>query len=122
VVIPNTTMYFAAPHLPASILAIVVNTVPIVAYPMALLARLETFNWQRMAGIVLALFALALIILPKSSLPTPNMVPWVLFILIAPFCFATCSIYIARCQPTIDSLTLAVGMLSTSSFLLLPLV
>jgi len=123
VVIPNTTMYFAAPHLPASILAMVVNTVPIVAYPLALFARLEAFNWQRIAGIALALLALMLIILPKTSLPSPDMVPWVLLVLIAPLCFAICSIYIARYQPAnIDSLTLAVGMLSVSSTLLLPFV
>src|SRR5437870_3124623 len=36
IAIPNTSMYFAASHLPASILAMLVNTVPIIAYPMAL--------------------------------------------------------------------------------------
>src|SRR5262245_15711514 len=65
IVIPNTSMYFAAQHLPASILAMVVNTVPIIAYPMALLVRLEPFNWQRMAGIVIAFCGLMAIILPK---------------------------------------------------------
>lgn len=123
IVIPNTTMYFAAPHLPASILAMVVNTVPIVAYPLALFARLETFNWQRMTGIILAVCALMFIILPDSSLPSPDMSKWVLIALITPVSFAVCSIYIARFQPAnTDSLTLSVGMLSVSSALLLPLV
>jgi drug/metabolite transporter (DMT)-like permease len=123
IIIPNTIMYFAAPHLPASILAMVVNTVPIVAYPLALLARLESFNWQRIAGIALALLALMFIILPDSSLPSPDMSRWVLLALITPVSFAICSIYIARFQPNnIDSLTLSVGMLSISSVLLLPLV
>jgi drug/metabolite transporter (DMT)-like permease len=123
IVIPNTTMYFAAPHLPASILAMVVNTVPIVAYPLALLARLESFNWQRMAGIVAAVLALMLIILPDASLPDPDMARWVLLALITPVSFAACSIYIARYQPAnLDSITLSVGMLSLSSLLLLPLV
>src|SRR5438128_3889036 len=44
IVIPNTNMYFAAEHLPAGLLAVVVNTVPILAYPMALLARVESFD------------------------------------------------------------------------------
>jgi drug/metabolite transporter (DMT)-like permease len=123
IVIPNTTMYFAAPHLPASILAMVVNTVPIVAYPLALAARLESFNWQRMAGIILALIALMFIILPDSSLPSPEMANWVLLALITPVSFAVCSIFIARFQPAnLDSLTLSVGMLSVSSMLLIPLV
>lgn len=123
IVIPNTSMYFAAPHLPASILAMIVNTVPIVAYPMALLAGLETFNRQRLLGIALAFCGLMLIIFPKSSLPSPDMVPWVLSTLITPVSFAFCSIYIARYRPAgSNSLTLTAGMLICSSLLLIPLV
>lgn len=123
IVIPNTAMYFAAPHLPASILAMIVNTVPIIAYPLALLTRLESFSWQRMGGIVLALGGLMLIILPKSSLPSPDMVPWVISTLIAPVSFAICSIYIARYRPhDSHALSLSAGMLICSSLLLSPLV
>ena len=123
IVIPNTTMYFAAPHLPAGILAMVVNIVPVIAYPLALMAKLETFNFQRITGIALAIAGLLFIMLPKSSLPSPEMAPWVTFTLIAPFSFAICSIYIARYRPeksTISSLT--AGMLIASSLILAPFV
>lgn len=121
IAIPNTTMYFAASHLPASILAIIVNTVPIIAYPMALLAKLESFNWQRMIGIGLAFCGLMLIIFPYSSLPSPDMVSWAIFTLIVPVSFAFCSIYIARHRPKgSHSLTLTAGMLIFSSLLLTP--
>lgn len=123
IVIPNTAMYFAAPHLPAGILAMIVNIVPIIAYPMALFTRIETFSWERMVGILLALAGLMLIILPKSSLPAPDMAPWVISTLITPLSFAFCSIYIARFRPTgSDSLTLSAGMLIFSSLILLPAV
>lgn len=123
IVIPNTSMYFAAAHLPASILAMIVNTVPVVAYPMALLTRLERFDWQRMIGIMLAFAGLMFIILPKSSLPSPDLVPWVLSTLITPISFAFCSIYIARFRPEgSDTLSLTAGMLIFSSLLLIPLV
>lgn len=123
IVIPNTTMYFAAPHLPAGILAMIVNTVPIIAYPMALFAGLEKFNWERMIGIFFALAGLMLIIIPATSLPSPEMVPWVLSTLITPLSFAFCSIYIARFRPAdSDSLTLAAGMLVFSSIMLMPMV
>jgi drug/metabolite transporter (DMT)-like permease len=123
IVIPNTTMYFAAPHLPAGILAMIVNTVPVVAYPMALIASLEIFNWQRMLGIFIAFIGLMLIVVPKSSLPSPDMVPWVLTTLITPVSFAFCSIFIARFRPAdTDSLTLSAGMLFFSSAILIPLV
>lgn len=123
IVIPNTTMYFAAPHLAAGILAMIVNTVPIIAYPMALFARLEKFNWERMIGIFFAICGLMLIIVPTSSLPAPEMVPWVLSTLITPLSFAFCSIYIARYRPAdSESLTLAAGMLVFSSIMLMPMV
>lgn len=123
IVIPNTSMYFAAPHLPAGILAMIVNTVPIVAYPMALYARLEKFNRERMMGILIAFIGLMFIILPKSSLPAADMVPWVLSTLITPISFAFCSIYITRYRPAgSDSLTLSAGMLIASSIMLMPVV
>lgn len=123
IVIPNTSMYFAASHLPAGVLAMIVNTVPIIAYPLAVCAGLEKFNWQRMTGIILALCGLMLIILPKSSLPSPTLIPWVLSTLLAPLSFAVCSIYIARHQPkNSDSLTQSAGMLIFSSLLLIPMV
>lgn len=121
--IPNTCMYIAAAHLPASILAIIVNTVPMIAYPMALIARLESFSWQRMIGIMLAFCGLMLIIVPKSSLPSPDMVPWAIATLITPISFAFCSIYIARHRPANStSLSLTAGMLIVSTLLLIPLV
>lgn len=123
IVIPNTSMYFAAPHLPAGILAMIVNTVPIVAYPLALLTKLENFNYQRMLGILIAFCGLMLIIIPKSSLPEPDMIPWVLSTLITPISFAVCSIYIARYQPAdSNSLSSSAGMLLFSTITLLPLV
>lgn len=123
IAVPNTAMYFAAAHLPASILAMIVNTVPVFAYPLALLLNLEKFNWHRMLGIILAFLGLMLIIAPKSSLPAPNLVPWVIMTLITPLSFAICSIYIARYRPPdCDSLTLSAGMLLASAVILLPLV
>lgn len=123
IVVPNTSMYFAASHLPANILAIVVNIVPVIVYPLALIAGLETFTWQRIMGIVLAFAALLLIIVPKSSLPSSTMVPWVLLTLVTPFSFALCSIYVARFRPAETyTLVLSAGMLIFSSLILAPFV
>lgn len=122
IAIPNTSMYFAAAHLPASILAIIVNIVPIMAYPMALIAKLEKFNWIRFFGICLAFVGLMCIILPKSSLPSPAMIPWALATLITPFSFAFCSVYIARNQPAkSNAMILSAGMMIASSLLLIPM-
>lgn len=123
IVIPNTNMYFAASHLPAGILAVIVNTVPIIAYPLALLARVESFNLTRFIGICSAILGLMLIVLPKTSLPSPHMIPWTLSVLLTPLSFAFCSVYIARYRPAqSDSISVSAGTLICSSLLLLPLV
>lgn len=123
IVIPNTNMYFAAPHLPAGILAVIVNTVPIIAYPLALLARAESFGLMRFCGVLFAVVGLMLIILPRASLPSPDMIPWVLSALLTPISFAFCAIYIDRYRPKSgNSLSMAAGTLIASSLLLLPFV
>lgn len=123
IVIPNTVMYFAAPHLPTSMVAMIVNTVPIIAYPLALLAGTETFHWQRMAGVCLAFCGLMLLILNKAALPSSDKIAWALFTLITPLSFAGCSIYVARYRPAnCDAFTLAAGMLISASFFLTPMV
>ncbi len=41
IALPNTNMYYAASHVPAGLLAVLVNTVPLIVYPLALLFRME---------------------------------------------------------------------------------
>lgn len=123
IAIPNTNMYFAAEHLSANLLAVIVNTVPVIAYPMALLARVESFSIVRIASVFSVITGLLFIILPKTSLPTPDMAPWAVIALITPISFAFCAVYISRFRPERgDSLSLAAGTLIASSILLLPLV
>jgi drug/metabolite transporter (DMT)-like permease len=123
IALPNTNMYFAAPHLPAGLLAVIVNTVPIIAYIMALITRIESFNWIRLSAVGLALSGLMFILFPTTSLPSPAMIPWILSALLTPLCFAFCSVYITRYRPAnSNSLSLAAGTLIFSSIMLMPLV
>ena len=123
IVIPNTNMYLAAPHLPAGILAVVVNIVPVIAYPLALYNRTESFNVLRLCGVFSAMAGLLLILLPKTSLPSPDMIPWVVSSLVTPLSFAFCAVYIARHRPDhSDSLSLSASTLIAASMVLLPFV
>lgn len=123
IVIPNTNMYFASAHLPAGILAVVVNIVPIIAYPMAMFAKIEKFQWMRFLGVGCAIGGVMLIILPKAIFPEMHISSWALMALITPCSFAFCSVYISRFRPANhDSLSLATGTLIASTLLLLPLV
>lgn len=122
IALPNTNMYFAAPHLPAGILAVIVNTVPIMMYPLALLARQEKFNKVRMLGVMAGIVGILLIVMPHNDYSLiPN--PWALITLFTPFFFAMCALYSVHDRPAgVSSLNLATGMLVTSAIMLLPLV
>jgi drug/metabolite transporter (DMT)-like permease len=123
IVIPNTNMYFAAPHLPAGLLAVIVNIVPIVVYPMALLARVEKFDSLRLLGVAFAVTGLMFFTIPHASLPSTDTVPWILSTLITPLSFAFCAVYIARYRPAnADSLSLSAGTLIAASLILMPFV
>ena len=123
IALPNTNMYFAASHLPAGILAVIVNTVPIMMYPLALLVRQEKFHWLRMGGVILGAAGIIIIVGSKSSLPTASMTWWGLLTLLSPLFFAICALYIVHDRPTnSSSLALSAGMLSATAIILMPLV
>lgn len=123
IAVPNTTMYFTAAHLPAGILAVIVNTVPILAYPLALTARLERFSFLRIIGIIIGISGILCMVLPKTSLPSADMIPWACLALVSPLCFASCAIYSTYDRPhNSSSASLSFGMLLCAAILLTPLV
>jgi drug/metabolite transporter (DMT)-like permease len=120
IAIPNTNMYFSAPHLPAGMVAVIVNIVPLLVYPLALLFHQEKFHPGRMLGILIGVMGIMILVWPTNSLSVNS---WVWMTLLTPLCFAACVIYAARCRPPhIDSLVLSAGMLCISALVLIPVV
>ncbi|MFN7098230.1 MAG: DMT family transporter [Gammaproteobacteria bacterium] len=123
IAIPNSNMYFVAGHIPAGMLAIIVNTVPILIFPLALLFRQETFSWPRLFAVIIGVLGIMLLVLPHELLPNSSYGWWPLLALISPLMFALCAIYISnqRIQQP-DALVSAAGMMLASTILLTPLV
>ncbi|WP_419419125.1 DMT family transporter [Legionella sp. D16C41] len=118
--IPNTNMYFIAKHLPAGLLAVLVNIVPLLVYPLALIFKKEQFDLGRIIAVTLGVLGILLILAPTSTGLTSY---WSLIALISPLAFALCSIYVSIYQPqTVDALSAACGMLISSSLMLLPVI
>lgn len=123
IAIPNTNMYFSASHLPAGLLSVLVNTVPIITYPLALMLGQEQFNPWRMLAITLGFIGIILIISPHFGLLDQVMQPWVLLTMISPLAFACCSLFVARYTPVqTNPLSSSAGMLLCSVLLLAPLI
>ena len=86
--IPNTTGYRAAFHLPSGIMSIVIATIPMIAFPIALALGNDRFSLRRLLGIALGLIGVGFIALPEASLPERAMITFLPLALIAPFCYA----------------------------------
>lgn len=71
--IPNGTFYVSVAHLPAGIMSIIIATVPIPAFPMALVLGMDRFSALRLAGLALGL-GVALLAMPGAALPQAAMV------------------------------------------------
>lgn len=120
IAIPNTNMYFIASHLPAGLLAVLVNTVPLLVYPLALITRQEKLDGWRVFSLMIGMLGIVLIIGVKT---TNVLSTWSLLALLSPLSFAVCSIYIAVKQPPeMSSLQAANGMLLAASLMFIPLV
>lgn len=94
--IPNTITYAAAVHLPAGVMAILLSTVPIFAFPMAILLGTDSFNWLRAIGIGCGFGCVWMIVGPEAALPDPAMVAFIPLALISPFLYASEANVIAR--------------------------
>ncbi|MDP5086923.1 MAG: DMT family transporter [Yoonia sp.] len=86
--IPNTASYRAAFHLPAGIMSIVIASIPMMAFPIALALGNDHFSLRRLLGLILGLMGVAFIALPEASLPERAMIAFLPLALVAPFCYA----------------------------------
>ncbi len=94
--LPGITSYRAAFHLPSGIMSIVIATIPMMAFPIALALGNDSFSVRRLAGLMLGLIGVGLIALPDASLPERAMIAFLPLALIAPFCYACEGNIVAR--------------------------
>lgn len=122
IAIPNTIIYFTAAHIPSGILTVLINTVPLIILPLAILLGQERANPLRIALVTLGFVGITLTIASNLDLPTLQSVPWTMIALLAPLCFALCAVIIGKYRPdNSHSLSLSLGMLIVSSLCLVPI-
>ncbi|CAN1572240.1 RhaT Permeases of the drug/metabolite transporter (DMT) superfamily [Paracoccaceae bacterium] len=94
--IPNTTFYVSVTHLPSGIMSIIISTIPLMAFPMALALGMERFQALRLVGLGLGLCGVALIALPRASLPDPAMAAFLPLAMVGPLFYAMEATFVAR--------------------------
>ncbi|NEY91015.1 DMT family transporter [Rhodobacteraceae bacterium KMS-5] len=93
--IPNYTFYLSVARLPAGIMSIIIATIPLIAFPIALALGMDRFSMRRIVGIVLGLSGVLLIALPQASLPERAMVAFLPVAMIGPLFYALENTYVA---------------------------
>lgn len=118
---PISLLTYVAPHLPAGIITMILVLVPLCTYLLALVLGVDRFRVLGVFGILFGLAGVLLVIVPEVSLPSRDMVGWVLLALLAPVMFALVTVFAGKYRPpSASSLNLAGGMLLASAIMLVP--
>lgn len=119
----NTILYTVQGKLPVGLMAVVMAFVPIFTYALSLAVRIERFYPVRAIGILVGFAGVMLIVLPRSSLPSPDLAGWVLLGFGAPLLHAIAYVALSeKSRPQgVDSMTLSSGTLLAASLFALPL-
>lgn len=121
--IPNVNGAAALRHIPAGLMAVIITLAPLATACLSQVFGLEKLGRRQVAGLVLGFLGALLIVLPRSSLPTQEMVFWAVLAMATPLCYAATNVVIARYRPAeIDSVVLAGAMLLAAASCLFPIV
>jgi drug/metabolite transporter (DMT)-like permease len=119
--LPFSILSLVAPKVPSGILSLGLMLIPLMIYALALALGMDRFHWVRLSGLLLGLAGVLLVLLPKTSLPSPDLAGWVAVGMLAPLCYALGTILMAWVQPAAEkSLSLACGLLIAATFSLAP--
>ena len=122
IAMPNFVALTAARYIPVGIIVLMISLGPLITYAVAQLVGIERFSLRRVAGVVIGLAGAAMILVPKSSLPSPDDYLWVLFAMITPLCYGVSNVYLATARPPeVPSLALGGAMQLGAAVSLLPL-
>ena len=122
-IIPNSSFYISVVHLPAGIMSILIATVPLFSFPIALALGTDRVSGLRLAGLGCGIAGVALIALPQASLPSPDMVAFLPVALIGPLFYAIEINVVARFGTAGMNAVQAMFLVSvTGAMLVLPLV
>ena len=95
-VIPNSTFYYSVVHLPSGIMSILISTVPLMAFPVAVALGMDRFSMARMAGLICGLIGVGLIALPSTSLPDAAMIAYLPVAMVGPLFYAFEGNFVAK--------------------------
>jgi drug/metabolite transporter (DMT)-like permease len=116
---PISLLAFLSPKLPAGLVTLVVVLSPLLTYVVAIIVRLDRLRGLSLAGIACGLGGVLLVTVPELSLPTPDMVGWLLLAFLAPASFALTNISASLLRPpAASSVAMATGVLLVTTVIM----
>ena len=94
--LPMSASYVAYRHVPSGIMSILISTVPMVAFPIALGLGADRFSWGRLGGLTLGLIGVMLLVAARSSLQGLDAAAWILLGLVGPAFYALEANYVGH--------------------------
>lgn len=91
-IFPNATFYAAVVHLPAGVMSILISTVPLIAFPIALALGIDRFSGLRVLGLALGILGVALIARPSGEIS----LWWLAVAMVGPLFYAVEATYVAK--------------------------
>lgn len=120
-IFPNSASYVATYYLPASFIAILIATVPMFSFPIAMLMGLEKKDFRRISGLFIGLIGVVILTGPEASFPDRHLLIFIPLALLAPFFYAIEGNYVDKYgtagQDPIQTFT---GASILGTFLILP--
>ena len=120
-IFPNSASYVATYYLPASFIAILIATVPMFSFPIAMLMGLEKKDFRRISGLFIGLLGVVILTAPEASFPDRHLLIFIPLALLAPFFYAIEGNYVDKYgtagQDPIQTFT---GASILGTFLILP--
>jgi drug/metabolite transporter (DMT)-like permease len=118
-IIPNATFYASVVHLPAGIMSILIATVPLLAFPMALALGIDRFSPGRAAGLGLGIAGVALIASPGGAEVS---LYWVAIAMVGPLFYAIEANWVARNGTAgMDAVQAMLGVSVTGAVIVAPI-
>lgn len=121
IALPNTVSLICVRHIPVGVMVLMVTLAPLMTYALSQALRLEPFNARRAVGMLLGFAGALLILIPRASLPSPEMASWALLAILTPILYAGSNVYIGWARPTdVPSLALGASMQIAAGLAVLP--
>ncbi|MEC3862532.1 DMT family transporter [Mesobacterium sp. TK19101] len=95
-IVPGIVYYNTARHLPAGILSILLSSIPMLSFPLALAMGNDHFRWRRVIGLWLGFAGVLMLALPDATLPDPAQSVWIPIALLSSACYAIEGNIVAR--------------------------